>query len=246
MAFYAHNNCQPDYGDNPEDPDPESTPMLLQSQSTSKNATYRVLMMLQILVTFIFTCFIIYAVVTGNTDSVRAACPHLWEFMTARILSGMGVGALILFLHYYLLSGSHQQQSWVQLSNKVGLPPFPFCFLRFFCIWTWRSKASLPFCILTFFGVSKACSPWNTMLMVLCFLFVFFCVFFVTGLRIVPGILSDAAGQVCSNTLSDTVMTGSPLLAYLGWVFLVCDGLASGVIIVLIVYIFSMTPSPTY
>ena len=140
MAFYAHNNCQPDYGDNPEDPDPESTPMLLQSQSTSKNATYRVLMMLQILVTFIFTCFIIYAVVTGNTDSVRAACPHLWEFMTARILSGMGVGALILFLHYYLLSGSHQQQSWVQLSNKVSLPPLPFClfclfaFLHILCI----------------------------------------------------------------------------------------------------------------
>jgi hypothetical protein len=127
MAFYAHNNCQPDYGDSPEDPDAESTPMLLQSQSTSNNATYRVLIMLQILATFIFTCFIIYAVVTGNTDSVRAACPNLWEFMTARIVSGMGVGGLILFLHYYLFSGSQQQQPWVQLSNRVSLPPLPFC-----------------------------------------------------------------------------------------------------------------------
>ena len=229
-AQYCHNNCHgpvqmetvpvnsnsggsnESYYDDAEGgymADLETDPLNTSGAGRSSNGRamiWRILLIIQIVAVFIFTCFSIYSVVAGNTDAVRAACPRLWQYMLARTLCGVLVGALVLLGHYYLFGQQQPQYQWASLS--------------------------------------RGCSPWNMMLVFWALMFCYFCVFFVAGMTTMPGLLSDdAAGHLCSDTLSNTVVTGSPLLAYLGWVSFVCDGLVSGVILVLVIYLFAMTPN---
>lgn len=165
---------------------------------------WRILLILQVLAVGAFTCFALYAVVAGNTEAVRVSCPKLWQYMVARILCGIMIGALLLLGHYYLF-GRQQQYQWASMS--------------------------------------RGCSPWNMMVIFWALMFCYFCAFFVVGMTVIPNILSDKAGQLCSDTLSNTVITGTPLLAYLGWVSFICDGIASALILVLVIYLFAMTPT---
>lgn len=207
MPMNANSNTYYDEREGGYSADLETDPLNSPGVATDnrKAMIWRILLILQVLAVVAFTCFALYAVVAGNTDAVLVACPKLWQYVVARIMCGILVGALLLLGHYYLFGMQQQQYQWASMSHS--------------------------------------CSPWNMMIIFWALMFCYFCSFFVVGMTFIPNILSGSAGQLCSDTLTNTVATGTPLLAYIGWVTFVCDGIASALILVLVIYLFTMTPT---
>ena len=46
--------------------------------------------------------FLVYAIVAGNADEVRSACPKVWEFMVVRAISGGALGLGVYGVYWYL------------------------------------------------------------------------------------------------------------------------------------------------
>ena len=63
---------------------------------------YKIGFFLELCATIAFSAFTLYALIQGNTHSVRAACPNLWEFMVARSAAAVVVVVLLGSLYTYI------------------------------------------------------------------------------------------------------------------------------------------------
>ena len=172
--------------------------------SSNNSLMFRIGVVLEICLLLTFCGFTLYALVEGNTDGVRAACPKLWEFMAARSVAAIVVMMIFILVYIYTLnyaSNTEKNPEWAKMDQR---------------------------------------SPFTTqtlMHILLLAMLLYYGAFFVSGICIIPTNIPNS--QLCSDTLSMTVATGTPILGITAWITCIMDGLLTICIgIILAFYIF--------
>ena len=164
---------------------------------------------LEIVLALTFCGFTLYALLEGNTDGVRAACPKLWEFMVARSIAAVVVTMLFILLYIYTLNAAtsrdNQNPEWASMDQRS-----PF-------------------------------STQNMMYALFIALFIYFGAFFAAGVSIIPANIPNS--ELCADTLSATVLTGTPILGITAWIACILDGVLAIGIAILIGYTI-LSPQP--
>ena len=169
---------------------------------------YKIGFFLELCATIAFSAFTLYALIQGNTHSVRAACPNLWEFMVARSAAAVVVvvllGSLYTYIYYNFGAPDNKNPEWA------------------------KNDRNSPF-------------PTRTMMYALWFVSqIYFAAFFAAGVAIIPSNVPNS--KLCSDTLSLTVITGTPMLGIVAWIACGMDACLTVSIAVLFAYYACVSP----
>ena len=165
----------------------------LLSIMTDTSVVFRIGILSEICLTLVFCGFTLYALIQGNTDAVRAACPKLWEFMVARSIAAIVViiGLVLVYLYYWNAISdnieSNTNPDWAKVDQQTPAATQPVMYMG-----------------------------WVALL-------IYFATFFAVGIAIIPSNVPNS--NLCVDTLSITVVTGTPILGITAWITCALDGI---------------------